>query len=68
MPDMPEPLTPCADLRAALDWLSRRPEVDPARVGVHGGSQALWTLAIATQRGARPAFAVLSGAPAGQRP
>ena len=53
-----------ADLRAALDWLSRRPEVDPARVGVHGGSQALWTLAIATQRGARPAFAVLSGAPA----
>lgn len=53
-----------ADLAVALDWVARRPGVDPARVGVHGGSQALWTVAIASERGARPAFAVLSGAPA----
>lgn len=53
-----------ADLRIALDWLARQPGVDPDRVGVRGGSQALWTIAIATELGARPAFAVLSGAPA----
>jgi pimeloyl-ACP methyl ester carboxylesterase len=53
-----------ADLRAALDWVARQPGVDPARIGVHGGSQALWTVAIASRLGPRPAFAVLSGAPA----
>lgn len=53
-----------ADLRVALDWVARQPGVDPGRVGVHGGSQALWTVAIASGRGPRPAFAVLSGAPA----
>lgn len=53
-----------ADLRVALDWVARQPGVDPGRVGVHGGSQALWTVAIAGQLGPRPAFSVLSGAPA----
>lgn len=53
-----------ADLRVALDWVARQPGIDPARIGVHGGSQALWTVAIATGLGAQPDFAVLSGAPA----
>lgn len=53
-----------ADLRVALDWVARQPGIDPARIGVHGGSQALWTVAIATGLGPQPAFAVLSGAPA----
>ena len=53
-----------ADLRVALDWVARQPQVDAARVGVHGGSEALWTTAIATELGATPAFAVISGAPA----
>ena len=53
-----------ADLAVALDWVGRQPGIDPARVGVHGGSQALWTVAIASALGAEPAFAVLSGAPA----
>ena len=30
-----------ADLAVALDWVARQPGIDPARVGVHGGSQAL---------------------------
>lgn len=53
-----------ADLRVALDWVARQPGVDDTRVGVHGGSQALWTVAIASELGVPPDFAVLSGAPA----
>ena len=52
------------DLQAALAWVAQQPGVDEGRIGVHGGSQALWTVAIATQLGARPDFAVISGAPA----
>jgi len=30
------------DLDAAVDWLSRQPQIDPARVGIHATSQSGW--------------------------
>jgi alpha-beta hydrolase superfamily lysophospholipase len=52
-----------ADLRVAVTWLQRRPEVDRRRVGVYGGSQALWVSARAAA-GGDVGFMIMRGAPA----
>lgn len=57
-------ITYADDAAAARDFLSRRPGVDPRRVGFHGGSQGGWTLPLAMQRHPGAAFAVLVSAPA----
>lgn len=50
------------DAVAAMAWLSERPEVDPARIGLGGSSQAGWVAAVAIKRGAEPADVFLLGA------
>lgn len=52
------------DASAALTFLAGRAEVDPARVGFHGGSQGGWTVPLAISRHGGAAFAVLVSAPA----
>jgi len=52
------------DAGAAFAFLARRPDVDPKRVGFHGGSQGGWTVPLAIQRHPGAAFAVLVSAPA----
>lgn len=51
------------DLGAAVRWLRHRPEVDGRRVGVYGGSQALWVGAQAAAA-AEISFMIMRGAPA----
>jgi len=51
-----------ADVRAAMDYLRDRPDVDPSRVGVAGSSQAGWVVAKAIEAGADPAGVFLLGA------
>jgi hypothetical protein len=38
------------DVEAQARWLSRRPEVDPARLGISGASQAGWIMPLAASR------------------
>lgn len=52
------------DASAALTFLKRRPNIDPARVGFHGGSQGGWTVPLAVYRHGGAGFAVLVSAPA----
>lgn len=52
------------DAAAALQFLAHWPEVDPNRVGFHGGSQGGWTAPLAMYRHAGAAFAILVSAPA----
>jgi pimeloyl-ACP methyl ester carboxylesterase len=52
------------DLNAAVRWCQRRPEVIAGKVGVFGGSQALWVSALAHDRSAAVGFMILRGAPA----
>ncbi len=52
------------DASAALTFLAGRSDVDPARVGFHGGSQGGWTVPLAISRHGGSAFAVLVSAPA----
>ena len=47
------------DVQALARWLARQPEVDPARVGVAGGSQAGWIMALAATR--EPAIRFMIG-------
>jgi fermentation-respiration switch protein FrsA (DUF1100 family) len=51
-----------ADARAGISYLQTRAEVDPARVGLGGSSQAGWVAATAIRDGANPAFTLLIGA------
>lgn len=51
-----------ADVSAAMAALRARPDVDPARVGIAGSSQAGWIVARALERGTRPALVLLLGA------
>ncbi len=51
-----------ADARAAMEFLSKRPEVDPKRIGLAGSSQAGWVSAKAIADGANPADVFLLGA------
>ena len=38
------------DVEALARWLARQPEVDPARLGISGGSQAGWIMPLAASR------------------
>lgn len=51
-----------SDPRAATAYLAKRPEVDPARIGLAGSSQAGWVAAKAIADGASPADVLLLGA------
>ena len=52
------------DALAGLDWLRRQAGIDPRRVGLSGGSQAGWVIAIAAAHSPNVAFAALQSAPA----
>lgn len=45
-----------ADVVAGAEFLRARPDIDPARVGLHGGSQGGWVGALAAARDPRTAF------------
>ena len=52
-----------ADALAGVAWLRRQPSVDPRRIGLAGGSQAGWTIAIAAAASPAVRFAAIqSGA------
>ncbi|HMF91987.1 MAG TPA: alpha/beta fold hydrolase [Candidatus Angelobacter sp.] len=50
------------DTDAALDYLKKRPEVDPARVGMFGSSQGGWIAPLAATRTSRVCFVVVKSA------
>lgn len=52
------------DALAAVDSLRTRPEIDPKRIGLSGGSQAGWVGLLAAARSDDVAFLVLRSAPA----
>jgi dienelactone hydrolase len=52
------------DAIAAARFLRSLPEVDPSRVGFHGGSQGGWTVPLALDRAPEMSFAILVSAPA----
>jgi uncharacterized protein len=52
------------DALAGVDWLRRRPDVDAKRIGLSGGSQAGWVIAMAAARSAHVRFAALQSGPA----
>lgn len=52
------------DALAGLTLLRAQPQVDPARVGLTGGSQAGWVIEIAAAHSAAVKFALLQSAPA----
>jgi hypothetical protein len=47
-----------SDLAAGVEWLRSRPEIDPARIGLAGVSQAGWIVPIAAAK-SKPAFMIL---------
>lgn len=51
-----------SDARAAMEYLAKRPEVNPERIGLAGSSQAGWVTAKAIADGASPADVLLLGA------
>jgi dienelactone hydrolase len=48
---------------AGVEWLARRPDVDRARVGLAGGSQAGWTIPLAASQSRDVAFAAIQSGP-----
>src|SRR5439155_4579122 len=56
--------TLASDALAGLTWLRGQPQIDPARVGLSGGSQAGWVVEIAAARSRLVRFAALQSAPA----
>lgn len=53
-----------ANVQAAVDWLARRKEIDPDRIGLYGHSQGGYIASIMAARGHGLRFAVLAAAPA----
>lgn len=53
-----------ADAIAGVDWLRRRRDVSPSRIGLSGGSQAGWVIALAAARSPAVNFAALQSGPA----
>ena len=51
-----------SDARAAMEYLAKRPEVNPSRIGLAGSGQAGWVAAKAIADGASPADVMLLGA------
>ena len=54
--------TLASDASAGMRTLKARPDVDPARIGLAGSSQAGWVVAKAVEAGADPDFTLLIGA------
>jgi uncharacterized protein len=52
------------DALVGVDWLRRRHDIDATRIGLSGGSQAGWTIAIAAARSPHVRFAALQSGPA----
>jgi dienelactone hydrolase len=52
------------DAVAAARFLQAQPEIDPKRVGFHGGSQGGWIVPLALERAPDLAFGILASAPA----
>jgi dipeptidyl aminopeptidase/acylaminoacyl peptidase len=52
------------DALAGVEWLRGRPDVDAARIGLSGGSQAGWSIAIAAAHSPHVRFAALQSGPA----
>jgi len=52
-----------ANVQAAIDWLARRPEIDPARIGLYGHSQGGYIATVVAAHGRGLRFAVLAAAP-----
>lgn len=52
------------DAQAAVRWLAQQPEVDPARVGLAGHSQAGWIMPLAASRDPAVRFVVAFSSPA----
>jgi dienelactone hydrolase len=53
-----------ADALAGVDWLRKRPDIDPKRIGLSGGSQAGWVIELAASQSAHVRFAALQSGPA----
>ena len=51
------------DALAGVDWLRTRPEIDPARIGLSGGSQAGFTIPLAASESSAVAFATIQSGP-----
>jgi pimeloyl-ACP methyl ester carboxylesterase len=47
-----------SDLAAGVQWLRSRPEIDPARIGLAGVSQAGWIIPLAAAK-SKPAFMIM---------
>lgn len=48
---------------AGAEWLARQPDVDHARIGLTGGSQAGWTIPLAASESHDVAFAAIQSGP-----
>jgi len=53
-----------SDALAGVAWLRRRHDVDPLRIGLSGGSQAGWVIALAASQSRSVRFAALQSGPA----
>ena len=53
-----------ADALAGVAWLRRQRDVDPQRIGLSGGSQAGWVIALAASQSHAVHFAALQSGPA----
>jgi dienelactone hydrolase len=53
-----------ADALAGVAWLRRQPEIDPARIGLSGGSQGGWVIELAASESPTVRFAALQSGPA----
>jgi dienelactone hydrolase len=53
-----------ADALAGVAWLKAQPSVDPARIGLSGGSQAGWIIAIAASQSSDVSWAAVQSGPA----
>ncbi|MBC7879571.1 MAG: prolyl oligopeptidase family serine peptidase [Anaerolineales bacterium] len=52
-----------SDAVAGADYLSTRPEIDPAKIGLIGGSQAGWVIPIAAAQSDKVSFFVINSGP-----
>lgn len=52
------------DALAGVAWLRGRADIDPRRIGLSGGSQAGWVIALAASQSATVRFAALQSGPA----
>ena len=52
-----------SDAMAGVEYLSTRPEIDPARIGLIGGSQAGWVIPVAAAGSDKVAFFVIFSGP-----